>query len=185
MYFSSPNSEIFLIETQKYIKNLFENYANENNLKKVLIDQSIPPSNFYKSMRFFDTNKIIIVDRDPRDIFETMSRERRLLGANKIDTVEKYIIWHRTLREKFESKKQNKPSNIKILELRFEDFFINYEHTIAELINFLEIDYSHKQKGNRFNPKLMKDYVGIWKNNKNQKSMEKIRNEFPESCFNS
>jgi len=31
----------------------------------------------------------------------------------------------------------------------------------------------------------MTDYVGIWKNNKDQKSMEKIQNEFPESCFNS
>ena len=185
MYFSNPNSEIFLIETQKFIKNLFKNYANENSLKKVVLDQSVSPNNFFKSMSFFDTKKIIIVDRDPRDIFETMCRERRLLGADKKNTVEKYIVWHKTIREKFEFEKQNNVSNIKILELRFEDFFVNYEVSISKLIDFLEIDYNHELKGSRFNPKFMTDYVGIWKNNKDQKSMEKIQNEFPESCFNS
>jgi len=185
MYFSSPNSEIFLVETQKYIKSLFEKYANENNLKKVLIDQSISPNNFNKSLRYFDSNKIIIIDRDPRDIFETMIREKRLLGADVKNSLEKYITWHNTARQKFDNEKQKKLSNIQILELKFEDFFIDYENTISKLVEFLEIDFNHSQKGSKFNPELMADYVGIWKENKNHESMKKLCREFPNSCFHS
>ena len=185
MFFASPTNEVFLLETQKYIKNLYKNYATENNLKNIILDQSVSPNNFNKSLRYFDTNKIIIIDRDPRDIFETMIREKRLLGSDVENSEEKYIIWHNTARQKFDNEKQNKLPNVKILELKFEDFFIDYENTISKLVEFLEIDFNHSQKGSKFNPELMTDYVGIWKDNKNQEFMKKLCKEFPKSCFHS
>jgi hypothetical protein len=127
---------------------------------------------------------MIIIDRDPRDIFETMTNEKRLLGADVKISADKYILWHKAAREKFNFEKHKKSPNINLLELRFEDFFIDYKNTISKLIEFLEIDYFHNEKGTKFNPNLMTDYVGIWKKNKNQKIMEKIHNELPKSCFN-
>ena len=185
MYFANPTSETFLVETQKYIKNLYKNYAAENNLKNIILDQSVSPNNFNKTLRYFDTKKLIIIDRDPRDIFETMIRERRLLGADMKNSIEKYITWHKTARGKFDLEKRNTDSSINLLELKFEDFFIDYENTISKLVEFLEIDFNHSQKGSKFNPELMTDYVGIWKDNKNQESMKKLCKEFPKSCFHS
>ena len=185
MYFASPTSETFVMEVQKYIKNLYKNYAEQNNLKDVILDQSVSPNNFNKTLRYFNTNKMIIIDRDPRDIFETMIREKRLLGADANIFIDKCIVWHKTAREKFELEKRNKNSSINLLELRFEDFFVNYELTISKLVEFLEIDFNHYQKGRKFNPELMTDYVGIWEENKNQEFMKKLCKEFPKSCFHS
>jgi len=185
MYFAKPTSELFLLETNKYINKLYEKYANKNNLKKVLLNQSIPPNNISKAIKYFSSKKMIIVDRDPRDIYATMNKEKRLLGSDKVysESVDKYIFWHKAVREKLDSQNE-KSIDYDILELKFEDFFTNYENVIKQLTDFLEIDFLHKDKGMKFNPLSIERHVGIWKNEKNQKLMNKIYQEFPDSCFN-
>ncbi len=185
MHFSKPTSEDFLFETINYIRRLYENYASDNNLRGIILDQSVSPNNIEKTIRYFDSDRLVIVDRDPRDIYATMLKERRLLGADRsqYDLVEKYIIWHKAIRSKLTSNCLNSDPRCNILELRFEDFFVNYERVIETLKNFLEIDFVHKDKGSRFNPETMSKHVGIWRNAKDQKAMDRIFKEFPESCF--
>ena len=143
MYFSRPSYSKFEVETNRYIKNLFKNYADHNNLYKVVLDQAISPININKTIRFFDNSKLIIVDRDPRDIYATMIREKRLLGSDVLSnkSVDKYISWHHTVRKQV--KNDLNTTNIKenILKLKYEDFFVNYDNTIKKLREFLNIDY--------------------------------------------
>ena len=181
MYFTTPSSDLFLFETQKYIKNLFKSYASGNNFKKIVLDQAIPPNNIDKTIKYFDSNKIIIIDRDPRDIYATMLMEKRLLGAGDNDDilVEKYIYWHKSIRKKanFKEIKSN------VLELKFEDFFVKYDNTVNSVKEFLEINYKHANKKTKFNPDKLLNYVGIWRQLENQKPINRIYKEFPDECF--
>jgi len=101
MHFSRPTKERFLVETNRYLRRLFENYAANKNIHKVVLDQAISPTNMKKTLKYFDNAKLIIVDRDPRDIYATMLKEKCFLGADVInrDSVHKYIKWHRDVRK--------------------------------------------------------------------------------------
>ena len=181
-YFSRPTKERFLLETKKYLKSIFMNYANNMDLQKVVLDQAVSPINIHKNLKYFCDAKMIIVDRDPRDIYTTMVNEKRLLGAdyshNK--SPNKYIVWHKYVRSKLDNDNINQE---KVLRLNFEDFFINYNKTIEKIKDFLDIDFEHKYKGERFNPDDMDKYVGIWKKNQDQESMSYIEKSLSEYCF--
>lgn len=180
MYFSKPESDLFLLETKRYIKSLFDSYALAHNLKKVVLNQAIPVGNIGKSIKYFDSSKLILIDRDPRDIFATMIYEKRLLGADNKDLlVDKYIDWHRAIRGNV----YRDSAEIDILELKFESFFNDYDSTIYKVKKFLEIDYPHTNKGTKFDPRSISDHVGIWRKAKDQNSMDKIYKEFPSSCY--
>jgi len=185
MYFSRPTSEKFINETRLYLRNIFKNYAANNGLKKIIIDQSIPPINIKKTLRYFDNAKLIIVDRDPRDIYATMINEGRLLGADILNnqSAEKYIRWHHALRRKTNHDVNNHLLKNKVLRLNYEDFFLNYEDTVDKLKFFLEVDYNHKYKNTRFKMDSKNNYVGIWKLIPEQDIMLQIKKELGEYCY--
>jgi hypothetical protein len=185
MHFAHPSEEKFLIETKRFLKSLFKNYAINKKISKVVLDQSIPPSNIKKTIRYFDGAKLIIVDRDPRDIYTTMVNEKRLLGSDPLNnsSVDKYISWHRSVRKKTTQDVNDVFMQNKVLQLSFEDFFIHYERTIMQIKEFLDIDFRHKEKGIKFQPNRINDHVGIWKDFPDQDIMLKIKEELDEYCF--
>jgi hypothetical protein len=185
MHFSQPSSEKFLMETNLYLRNIFENYAKNNKLYKVVLDQAISPVNFKKTLRYFDNAKMIIVDRDPRDIYVTMINEKRLLGSDVLNknSVAKYVKWHHAVRKQTAQDIDDAFMQDKVLRLNFEDFFIHYEETIEQIKEFLEIDYSHKYKGTKFKRDNINHHVGIWKHTTEQDAMSHIKEELGEYCF--
>ena len=185
MYFSKPSKDKFLSATNFYIRNLFDNFANKNNLKVIVLDQAIPPNNISKSILYFNNPKIIIVDRDPRDIYATMILEKRLLGADiaNSDSFEKYLIWHKSIRQQSTSDINNPDLDGNILRLNFESFFVDYDNTLKRIKEFLSVDFYHKDKGLRFSPDTMQEHVGIWRNFSDQYTISRIKEELIESCF--
>jgi len=121
MRISRPSKEEFIHETKIFLSRIFKNYINNNNIKYVLLDQGIPVSNIEKSSMYFNSIKTIVVDRDPRDIYISLVKRRKLLGfdLSEKDDAKKYVHWHKTLRG------QNKSS--KALYVDFEDLVLNYE----------------------------------------------------------
>jgi hypothetical protein len=150
-----------------------------------VIDQAISPINIGKTLRYFDNAKLIIVDRDPRDIYATMINEKRLLGADILsnNSVDKYIKWHHAVRKQTAQDLDNILMQDRVLRLNFEDFFMNYEETIKQIKEFLNIDFSHKYKGDRFQHEKINDYVGIWRHIPDQDIMLSIKEELSEYCF--
>jgi hypothetical protein len=185
MHFSRPTKERFLVETNRYLRRLFENYAANKNVHKVVLDQAISPTNIKKTLKYFDNAKLIIVDRDPRDIYANMIDKKMFLGMDILndELAHKYIEWHRIVRQQSIQDVDNAPMQDKVLRLNFEDLFLHYEGTIKKIKEFLEIDFNHKDKGVKFNPESVSDHVGIWKNVLNQKTVFQIEKELKEYCL--
>ncbi len=179
MYFSRPEEDKFLLQTISYINSIFSNYAAKNNLKKIVLNQAIPTGNISQTTRYFNFPKIIIIDRDPRDIYATMLNERRLLGADMKDPdiLEKYLIWHKAIRSKSKIDIENYRLEENILNIQFEDFFKDYDRTLFKIKNFINIDSDHSKKGTRFSPEKIDKHVGIWKKLKDQKAVSRISEE--------
>jgi len=185
MYFSRPNEEKFLMETKLYLTRLFEKYAVNKNIRKVVLNQAVSPVNIKKALKYFDNEKLIIVDRDPRDIYATMLKEGSFLGADAVsnNSVYKYIKWHRYVRKQSVHDVDNSDIQNKVLRLNFEDFFLHYSETISNIKEFLDIDFDHKDKGSKFKPESIRNHVGIWKGVPNQDVILQIEKELGEYCY--
>ena len=65
---SKPTEEKFVEETKRYTNRLFR-CLNKENSEYIVIDQLFPPTNLKKYLRYVDDCYVIIVDRDPRDMY--------------------------------------------------------------------------------------------------------------------
>jgi len=184
MYLSRPGQTEFLIETRRYLFNLFKNYAKNNKLRMIILDQAIPPSNIVTAMRYFDEIKLIIVDRDPRDIFVNMVNKETLIGPELLneEAVEKYILWHKTLRANSPSL-NNSGKSKNVLRLQFENLVLDYDQCIKEIISFLGTEMNHIDKQIFFKPEESRKNIGLWKNYPHQEQMNQIYKELQSSCF--
>jgi len=185
MYFSRPSEDKFVMETRQYIRNIFENYAKNKKAHKIVLDQAVSPINFKKTLKYFGNAKLIIVDRDPRDIYVTMTNEKRLLGADISHNgfVDKYIVWHNSLRKETKSCIDDGFLKNRVLRLNFEDFFTHYDTTVDSIKEFLNIDFNHTNKGSKFMLESMSDHVGIWKRFPDQNTMLYIEKKLGKYCF--
>ena len=111
-----------------------------------------------------------------------MLKEGSFLGSDTInsDPVDKYIEWHKNVRKQVGC---NTVDQNEVLYLNFEDFFLYYDETIEKIKFFLDINFSHKDKGSRFNPEYIKDHVGIWRGILDQDAALQIEKELGEYCY--
>ena len=100
-YFSRPSRDLFNSAVKELISNLYRlAYTNKRYL---LIDHhplSIHDSAYLKAY-FGEDAKMIVVDRDPRDIYCDLVDNRMRIGSElyRYDSVEKYVVWHKKTRE--------------------------------------------------------------------------------------
>ena len=182
MYFARPFENKFLIETKRYLREVFKNYVSSKGIHKVVLDQAISPANIKKTLKYFDNAKLIIVDRDPRDIYTTMINQKMFLGVGD-NPVHRYITWHHAVRKQVSQDIDNTFMQDKVLRLNFEDFFLHYDRTIDQIKSFLNIDFNHKDKGSKFRPESIDDHVGIWRGSPNKDAMLYIEKELGKYCF--
>jgi hypothetical protein len=185
MHFARPNEDDFIKKTRSYINSLFKFYENCITTNTLILDQAIPPTNIINTSKYFENIKIIIIDRDPRDIYVNLVKNNVLIGADlkNCDSAKKYIKWHNTLR----NNKVCNDNSQKILRLNFEDLVGDYEQSIDKIIRFLGGDLIHKNKYSFFNPNSLRaaGNVGLWKKYKDQVVMGEIHKELEMYCYNS
>lgn len=158
-YCGYPSEEKFLASTKNYIKNLLC-AANTENKPIVMVDQLVPPSNLNRYLRYFDDIKVVVVERDPRDLY--------LLGKYvwrstlfPID-VEKFCQWYRYTRKHRDYEVYNPE---KVMLVQFEDFVYNYDEVVGKLNRFLCLDEQmHIDKMKKFNPENSKKNTKLWLN---------------------
>ena len=120
----------FLDETRKFIYKLCK--KNSYLKKNIVLDQSASywrPDRYFK---YFKNLKIIIINRDPRSIYYSMSS--RNSKAYPSDSVKKFCIWYKYIRSK-----QLKTKNKNIYIIQYEKFVNNFETESKKLNNFLNI----------------------------------------------
>lgn len=165
MYFSYPN-DLFYEET----KNFFENLFKDQKLNKIILDQALPPYCPQKYFNFFHNVKIIVIDRDPRDIFIELSR----FPSYPTNPVYNFISYFKSQREAVE-----RSTDIhQILDIKFENLITNYNTELDRICDFLEINKSlHIDKKQFFDPTQSAKNVGLWKQMKDNEEIKLIEKE--------
>lgn len=160
IYCAHPSEEKFLHYTREYIIELFDAIRGDNEI--IMADQIVSSSNTERYLRYFDDIKIIIVDRDPRDIY-LLGKYYWHDGIIPTD-VEEYCKWFICTRENGKHRKIN--SN-QICFLWFEDLIYRYDETVAKLTDWLELDPTkHTRSKQIFNPEISIKNTRLWEKTK-------------------
>lgn len=152
---SAPGEEKFLRLTRRYIHDLFAS-INTDNLPFVMVDQIVPPSNLSRYLRYFDDIRVIVVDRDPRDIFllEKYCYRSRVIP---LDSVEVFCRWFRYVRND-----QKDPTD-RVLHVQFEDMVYFYDQTMAKIRDWVGLDeQDHIKKRENFDPSSSIRNTRVW-----------------------
>lgn len=140
-YCSHPTEQEFLQYTKQYIASLFGSVCNGSEI--VMVDQIVPSTNLKRFLRYFDDIQVVIVDRDPRDIF-VLDKYVWKDGVIPND-VETFCKWfHYTRSNRAEELKEKS----KVKYLQFEDMIYKYKQTTSELADWLGLNFD-----NHINPK--------------------------------
>lgn len=164
MWVSYVTSEDFYKESKLFLNNFFDEMGLIDN--NIILDQFLLPHNLFRIDRYFDDNvKIIVVERDPRDIFLLNKYYWNMANCPvpyPFD-VKEFCTYYRKMRNL-----ENITSNKNILRIRFEDLVYNYEDEINKIYYFLSVDsHLHKRIRTNFIPEKSITNTQIFmKNNK-------------------
>lgn len=153
----------FLKATRKFIDQIGHAIDPMNN-GVVFFDQLVPPSNLKRYIRYFNDIKIILVERDPRDIYilEKYFWKGKAVPYQSIDAFCDWYIWTRNL-----YCKEDLPREVKFIQ--FEDFVYNYEKISIEIINHFKLNENrHIRKRQYFDPEQSKKNTHLWIDYRNE-----------------
>ena len=164
-YYSRLNEDTFLHITTEFIENLCH-LANRSNKEYVLLDQFVEASNPSKYLRYVKDMKVIVVDRDPRDLYlSRVTINDRALPKDPHD----FCLYYRSIRQK-----QGQTDPDTCLYMKFEDLIYNYEESIDKVLKFIGIDKSHHIHPKRFfDPSVSIKNTRLWQ--KNDYAVEAMR----------
>tara|TARA_B100000963_G_scaffold86921_1_gene74554 strand:- start:15 stop:965 length:951 start_codon:yes stop_codon:yes gene_type:complete len=132
----------FLYYTEKYIFEIFKLNKKFDVKRNIVVEQG---GNFWSpisSTNFYGNNKkVIIVSRDPKAIFSGM-RNRNSLSYPGND-IKVFVKWYKNIMSKID-KKQHK----KVIKIRYEKFFKNFETESRKLCKLLGIKNNINHKFN-------------------------------------
>ena len=172
-----PKEEkIFIKEAKIYIERII-NYAShfkvDNN--NFVFNNAIDVLSPIESSRYFLNPKIIIVTRDPRDIFSSMKMGKAAAAPNY--DVKIFVKWYKNYFCGKEFKKILKNNNI--LHIKFEKFVHNFNIENKRLCKFLKVRENFKQRKNSiFDLDVSKKNVG-----KSKKNLSKYEISFIEKTL--
>ena len=130
-YFSAIDKETFYKYAREYIEKVVRE-LNPENKEFVMVDQLLPPSNIYQYLSYFDDIKVIVIDRDPRDLFINANEFYREKIIPYSD-VEQYCKWYELVRRHRKTEVYD-PEHV--LFVQFEDMIYQYEKTMEQLVEF-------------------------------------------------
>ncbi len=181
-YFSHPTQEQFNEATRRFFYNLFENHVSESEKSFIILDQAIPINNSQVIQRYFPKAKMIVVDRDPRDMYCDNIQYGEVLDDDyqTAEAARRYVVRAKAMRD---CKLRED-----VLFVRFEDLIIHYDETRLKVLDFLGMDdKDHINKKQFLKPEVSIKNIGIWRNyyKKCKDALDFIKKELPELCYDS
>lgn len=149
MWISYPEKEEFYEKSREFIEHFVNSFPSKE--QNLIFDQLVLPHNLFRLENYFGDNcKVIVVERDPRDVF--------ILNKyywNKLHSpvpypfdVKDFCICYDRMRES-----ETLVDNSKILRIHFEDMVYDYHKAIKQIFEFLNIDNKqHVNQFKKFNP---------------------------------
>lgn len=144
---SHPNEEDFLKYTRAYINDLFSSVCPKDCI--AMVDQLVPSTNIKRYLRYFDDIHVIVVDRDPRDIWvlEKYVWKDGVIPHEDVETFCKWFMYTRNHRN------HEDLSTSRIKFIQFEDLVYQYDNTVKEIEGWLGLNSRlHKYPKQRFDP---------------------------------
>ena len=169
--------DYFLNETRKYIDRLCR-LLNPNDCEFVLLDQLVATSNIMRYIPYVNNLKVIMVDRDPRDLYI----QQCLVGDHVLP--KDPDVFARVYRDQRQMI-GNIPEDAPVLRIQFEDLIFHYEETTRKIIEFTgEHESNHIHKREKFNPDVSKKNTQMWLSHPEYKdSAEVILKALPEYVY--
>lgn len=177
-----PTHEEFYKASKKFIEKIIDALSDDSSY--MVLDQFILPHNLYRFDRYFDSNyKVIVVQRDPRDVF-FLNKYIWTPNGNPVPyplNVNDFCIFYKKMREN-----EVLFSSNNILRICFEDLVYKYDITSQVIISFLDIsDSYHVDKKKFFNPSLSINNTQMFKRLRNiENEVEVIEKELKEYLYN-
>ena len=178
-YCSHPTQEHFDIATKRFLHDLLHE-ANPQNKDYLMVDQLLPSSNLHRYWKFFDDIKVVIVERDPRDLY-ILERYYWNAGIIPTDTVEHFCQWYRYTRA---HRKTETPDPQKVLLIQFEDLIYRYEETTRTLRDWVGLDEAdHTQKRQKLIPERSMANTRLWLKHDIGQDLKIIETELAEYLY--
>lgn len=184
----------FIENTRSYIDELF-NSTSFDGPKNFVLHNAVEPFNPTRGLNLFNNAKIIIVHRDPRDVyasnfvqnevfspsFEVKRHWDLKMGLTSADNIETFIKRQKAQYDRVKASSDDS----RVLRLSFEQIVMNYESSIKSICAFLNISEQQQiRKGQFFKPELSKKNIGLWKLMKDQTNISLIENQLNKYCYN-
>lgn len=177
----SCDQSVFIRETKLLFDRLLNSVDSDNKYLFLCFDQLVPAYNFSRYTNYFSNLKVIVVDRDPRDLYllnKLFWRE----GWIPADDVNTFISWYKLLRNQIE---KDVSSSDNVLYVKFEDSIYRYEETIKTIEIFLGLDSTnHIKPKSFFNPDISIKNTRLWdKFDDYHHEVEQIEKELMSYCY--
>lgn len=165
LFFSKPNYIDFICSTQDYIERIFEDYSDD---KIILLDQAVSPINL-DQLKYFRDVKMIIVDRNPYDIYADMIENKSLLGKDLCHShdTQKYCQYHKGVRNKVYSKD--------VLYITFENLVNDYVNQKEKILDFIGWDLGVQKEFSLFRPEESRANISYGEDRISPKEIREIK----------
>ena len=150
------SEESFLHKTRTFVDRLCDSIPHKPSDEFVVIDQMVPGNNIERYLRYVNDLKVIVVDRDPRDLYI----RQRILHDHVLPNDPYYFSqYYIDIRP---AKNYVFPSNV--LLVSFEDMIYKYNEMVAKITDFLGLSISHHVRPKtHFNPEISIKGTQTWK----------------------
>ena len=179
-YCAAPSEDEFIRITKEYVFELLHE-ASGGFDENIMVDQIVPTTNLHRYVCYFDNIKVIVVDRDPRDIYLLEKMEWKD-GVIPHDNVEDYVKWFRYTRN---HRKRESFDPATTLFVQFEDLVYRYDEETERLRAFLGLkEEDHVMPYQAFNPAKSMANTAKWLEYQNMKDdIAFIEQELPEYLY--
>ncbi|MCI8466458.1 MAG: hypothetical protein HFI63_11520 [Lachnospiraceae bacterium] len=154
-YHSHLSKEEFYRNTRLFVENLCKSVFHDRQ-SLIILDQFVSTTNIKRYMNYAEDLKVILVDRDPRDVY---IEEQHI--DDHVLPVEVQLFAKQFSDMRIGQAKEILTDNV--LKIQFEDMLYKYEETTRTIRDFLELDEKdHINKFKYFNPKNSIRNTKLW-----------------------
>lgn len=171
----------FYMHSHNYIYKLIEEISRGK--ENVILDQFLLPFNLFRVDNYFDDKlKVIVVERDPRDVFiinKYIWQKKQICVPFPLE-VNEFCNFYKKMRESEKECKSNK-----VLRVKFEDLIYNYDDEVRKISKFLGFkDSEHINKKTRFIPEVSIKNTQLFRKKEYQEESEIIEKKLAKYLYN-
>ena len=181
LYYSFVRQDEFYKNAKKFIYSYFD-LVSEGKGENLILNHFLLPHNFYRIPFYFDDDfRVIVVDRDPRDVYVMEKyRIREDHSLLPCDSVENFVSFWKNLRES-----ERKIDDNRIIRVQFEDLIYKYDETVLRIEQLCGLSsQEHVNAKKIFSPTKSKYNTQLFKrDHKWDEEIEYIQNELSEYLY--